>query len=96
MTADWKTSIKVQEGNFLRRKELFEYTTPMNVYDIELFENQDGTYYAVGVPREGRVVVYGSAIIEDPSLAIQTVVDKIRREGLETKNEGKSSSEFDC
>lgn len=86
MPEDWFSSIKVQEGNFLRRKELFEYTTSMNVYDIELFQNQDGTFYAIGVPKEGRIVVYGSAIVNDRGLALQTVVDKIRRDGMEEKD----------
>jgi len=83
MTQGWFQSIRTPEGCILRRKETLEYTTAYNIYDVELYENQDGTYYAVGVPREGKFIVYGSPIVETALTAVQTVIDKIKREGLE-------------
>jgi hypothetical protein len=75
--------VRVPEGCSLKRKELFEYTTADNVYDVELFESADGTYYAIGVPRDGeRLVVYGSNVVPSAEMALQIVVDKIRREGV--------------
>jgi len=89
MAKEWFSSVKVPSENFLRKKETFEYTTAENIYDIDVFTNQDGTHYAIGVPREGRVIVYGSAVVDDYPLALQMVIDKIRREGMEKshKNE---------
>lgn len=77
-------NVRVPEGGILKRKEMYEYTTPTNVYDIELFEHQDGTFYAIGIPREGhRLVVYGSNIVDDREMALTILVDKIRREGVD-------------
>jgi len=77
--------LHVPDGCYFRTKETFEYTTPYNIYDVELFINQDDTCYAVGVPRSGRLIVYGSSIVTNVQEALQTVIDKIRREGLETQ-----------
>lgn len=79
-------SVAVPEGCTLRRKEQFDYTTLYNQYAIELFFNQDGTCYAVAVPNSGRLIVYGSSIVKDPQQALQMVIDKIEREGLEEKD----------
>ncbi|MCL6625455.1 MAG: hypothetical protein K6T68_02570 [Alicyclobacillus shizuokensis] len=74
-------SVTVPENTFLRRKESYEYTTADNIYDIELFANQDGTYYAIGVPREGgRLVVYGSRELPSAQEALQELLDKIHRQ----------------
>lgn len=81
--ADWFEKLQVLEGCVLRHKQTFEYTTPYHTYDVELFTDTTGACYAVGVPREGRLIVYGSPIMSDPAAAVQTVIDKIRREGLE-------------
>ncbi|MBX5436025.1 MAG: hypothetical protein IRZ33_02270 [Alicyclobacillaceae bacterium] len=75
----WK-DVSLPEGCVLRRKQLFEYTTPDNLYDVELFENRDGTCYAIAVPREGPLVVYGSNVVSGAAEALQIVFDKIRRE----------------
>jgi hypothetical protein len=93
MADDWFASVEIKEGNFLRKKELFEYTTPANIYDIELFQNQDNTFYAIGVPREGRIVVYGSAIVDDSRSALQTVIDKIHREGMDGQESRRQNDE---
>jgi hypothetical protein len=79
------SAIKLPEGGILKRKELYQYTSPHNVYNIELFENQDGSYYAIGVPQEGqRLVVYGTNETKSRQMALQILIDKIRREGVET------------
>lgn len=78
---DWK-AVVVPEGNTLRRKTSFEYTTLDNTFDLELFENQDGTCYAIAVPRLGPVVVYGSSIVTGTEHAIRLVIDKIEREKI--------------
>jgi hypothetical protein len=76
--------VRVPEGCSLKRKEFYEYTTANNVYDVELYENADGTFYAIGVPREGhRLVVYGSNVVPSGEMALQILVDKIRREGVD-------------
>jgi hypothetical protein len=76
--------VRIPEGCMLKRKQLFEYTTPHHVYDIELFEQQDGTFYAIGLPRdEERWVVYGSNIVDTAEQALQILVDKIQREGVD-------------
>jgi hypothetical protein len=74
------STVKIPAGNFLRRKDVYEYTTANGMYDIELFENQDDTFYAIGLPRDGQLVVYGSNIMGTGEQALQTVVDKIERE----------------
>lgn len=86
------SKLNVPNGCFFRKKESFEYTTGYNVYDVELFTNQDGTCYAVGVPQSGRLIVYGSPVMSKPNEAIQTVIDKIHREGLEEHDAVKSST----
>jgi hypothetical protein len=74
-------SVSLPAGHQLRRKELYEYTTQDNVYDVELFENQDGTFYAIGLPREGeRLVVYGTNVLPSAHLALKALIDKIGRE----------------
>lgn len=81
--AEWR-NVEVPDGCTLRHKQLFEYTTQANVYDLELYENQGGTWYAIAIPREGeRLIIYGSNEVPTAQMAIQIVVDKIKREGLE-------------
>lgn len=73
--------VPTPEGCILRRKELYEYITPDNAYDVELYENSDGTFYAIGLPRDGeRVIVYGSNVMDTADEAMHILVDKIRRE----------------
>lgn len=74
-------SLDVPDGCTLRRKQQFEYTTTDQMYDIELFENQDGTFYAIGIPKSGQMVVYGSNVVKSPTIAMRVVLDKIEREG---------------
>jgi hypothetical protein len=79
-TPEWAKGVAVPAGHQLRRKEQYEYTTPEAVYDIEVFEGTDGTWYAVGVPREGdKLVVYGSPVVDSRSEAIGHVLAKIRQ-----------------
>ena len=74
----------------LRQKLLYEYITPNQIYDIELFLQQDGSCYAVGVPREGRLIVYGSPEMTDATQAIQIVISKIHKEAIELSGEVES------
>ncbi|MCL6597116.1 MAG: hypothetical protein K6T81_00060 [Alicyclobacillus macrosporangiidus] len=77
----WWHSVPVPNGCTLRRKQVFEYTTPEQMYRVELFENPDGTCYAIGVPEDSeRLIVYGSNVVDSPELALRILVDKIRRE----------------
>lgn len=78
------SKVTIPAGHQLRRKETFEYTTPQQVYDIELFTEQSGECYAIGVSREGRLIVYGSPVLDNPQAAIQTVIQKIQKEGFES------------
>jgi hypothetical protein len=76
------SQVSTPDGCSLRKKEQYEYTTPNNVYNVELFENSDGTYYAIGVPRDSeRLIVYGSNISPSAEQALQVLVDKILRDG---------------
>ncbi|MCL6515427.1 hypothetical protein [Alicyclobacillus sp.] len=78
----WWSGVPVPEGCVLRRKQVFEYTTPDDVYRVELFENPDGSCYAIGVPEHSeRLIVYGSNVVDSPELALRILTDKIRREG---------------
>ncbi|MCL6631578.1 MAG: hypothetical protein K6T63_03020 [Alicyclobacillus herbarius] len=71
-------SVSVPQGTFLRQKLLYEYTTADNIYDVELFVNQDDTYYAIAVPRESeRLVVYGSRVLPSAEEALQELIHKI-------------------
>jgi hypothetical protein len=77
----WWHSVPVPNGCTLRRKQVFEYTTPEQTYRVELFENPDGTCYAIGVPEDSeRLIVYGSNVVDSPELALRILIDKIRRE----------------
>ena len=76
--------VKTKESHFLRKKDLYEYTTPDNVYDIELFTNQDGTCYAIGIPREGeQLVVYGTNMLPNAQKALAALIQKIDRHGFD-------------
>lgn len=76
--------VPLTEGSFLRKKELYEYTTPDNVYDVELYMNQDGTCYAIGIPREGeRLIVYGTNVVPSADLALKQLLQKIERQGFD-------------
>lgn len=82
MTNQATPSLTVPEGCFLRKKTLYEYTTPDNVYDVELFENEDGSAYAIGIPREGRrVLILGTPVLPDKERAMQAFIAKVEREG---------------
>jgi uncharacterized protein YpmB len=88
--------VKTPDGCTLRRKEQYEYVTPRNVYHVELFENQDGTFYAVGVPKDSnRLIVYGSNTAPSPEQALQVLVDKIQREGAMLGEEADADSALD-
>jgi hypothetical protein len=77
------SKLRLPQGAKLVKKELFEYVTPDNVYDIELYTQADSHCYAIGVPREGeKLIVYGSNIVPAPELAIQNVIDKIARDQM--------------
>ncbi|QQE80381.1 hypothetical protein GI364_08165 [Alicyclobacillus sp. SO9] len=74
-------NVKLPDGCFLRRKEYFEYVTANYAFDVELHENQDGTFYAIAVPRDTeRVMVFGTKELGTAEAALKALVDKIRRE----------------
>lgn len=74
-------TVKLPEGSRLRKKETFEYITPNHIFDVELFENQDGSFYSIGIPREAeRLMVFGTRETTSAHTALQALVDKIRRE----------------
>ncbi|QSO49165.1 hypothetical protein [Alicyclobacillus mengziensis] len=75
--------LRMPEGCNIRRKETFEYLTPHYTYNIELFQNADNTWYAIAIPRDSdRLVVYGSSVLSSAHLALQSLLDKIQREGM--------------
>jgi hypothetical protein len=76
--------LRMPEGCNIRRKETFEYVTPHYTYNVELFQNADNTWYAIAVPRDSdRLVVYGSSVLSSAQLALQSLIDKIKREGMQ-------------
>lgn len=81
------TRITTPEGCALVQKTQFEYTTPQHAYQLELVQNQEGLYFAVAVPKEGKLVVYGSSIVPNAQGAIQSVIDKITRSGFDAPEE---------
>ncbi|MCL6592770.1 MAG: hypothetical protein K6T31_02225 [Alicyclobacillus sp.] len=73
--------VSTPAGCVLRRKELYEYTTPDEVYRVELYENPDGSWYAIAVPsQDERLIVYGTPVLPSAQQALQGLVDKIARE----------------
>ncbi|GMA49429.1 hypothetical protein GCM10025857_07860 [Alicyclobacillus contaminans] len=77
------SALRLPDGCVMRRKELYEYVTPEYIYDVELYEQADGTFYAVGLPRGSqRVVIYGSSVLPSAEQALQQLVDKIQRDGM--------------
>jgi hypothetical protein len=80
----WFQEVNVPNLHQLKKKETFEYTTSHQIYDIEIFYEQSGECYVIGIPKEGRLIVYGSPVVENPQSALQIVIDKIQKEGLES------------
>jgi hypothetical protein len=75
------TGVNLPEGAELLKKEVFTYTVRDQEFTIELFEQNDGKYYAIGVPKDdSRLIIYGSNIVDDKRTALQIVVNKIERE----------------
>lgn len=73
--------IQVPEDAELLRKEWYSYRIGHEWFDIELFENQTGQYYAIGTPADkSRIYVYGSSIVGDPTTALAQTVKKITRD----------------
>lgn len=68
------------DGHRLTHKEFFVYTTEKTSYEIELYSEINGPYYAVGIPQDGPMVIYGSSRTDSAYNAIQVVLDKIQRE----------------
>jgi hypothetical protein len=75
-------NLELPEGAQLVRKELFEYSSDKGDFIIELFENVKGEYYAIGTPRHSdKLIIYGSPVMSDSFMAMQTVIEKIEQEG---------------
>jgi hypothetical protein len=88
--------LRLPQGAKLAKKELFEYVTPDNIYDIELYTQLDGNCYAIGLPREGeKLIVYGSSVVPAPEVAIQNVIDKITRDLMFSQSGPVSDDEDD-
>ncbi|RIV28716.1 hypothetical protein D2Q93_01580 [Alicyclobacillaceae bacterium I2511] len=78
------SKVPVPPGCTLMRKETFEYTTPHAVYRVDLYENQEETFYAIAVPEDSeKLVIYGTPNFKSKEKALLSLVDKIRREGVE-------------
>ena len=76
----WR-DVRLPDGAELLRKELFSYRVDSEWFDIELFENRDGQYYAIGTPGDKtRLIVYGSAVTADPQRALEQALQKINRD----------------
>lgn len=76
--------VSVKPETILRKKEFYEFTTPDNVFDIELYQNQDGTCYAIGIPREGeKLIVYGTNVVSGTAQALTQLIHKIERQGFD-------------
>ncbi len=90
------SNIPVPPGCTLKRKETYEYTTPHAAYHVDLYENPDGTFYAIAVPEDSeKLIVYGTPNFISQEKALFSLVDKIRREGVERlfSEEGEVQSE---
>jgi hypothetical protein len=80
-TRTWR-QLDLPAGAQLLRKEVFEYASDQGEFIIELFENANGEFYAIGTPRHSdKLIIYGSPTVSDSFLAMQTVIEKIEREG---------------
>jgi hypothetical protein len=80
MPREWKET-DVPEGGTLVRKEMFEYTNDKGEYQIEVFENMKGEFWAIAVPRDDeRLIIYGSNITSTRAMALSIVLDKIERD----------------
>ncbi|KEO81654.1 hypothetical protein [Tumebacillus flagellatus] len=80
MPKEWHEA-EVPEGGKLLRKESYEYQTDKGDFDIEVFENMKGEFYAIAVPRDDeRLVIYGSNVTTSRALALSVVMEKIERE----------------
>lgn len=79
-TNNW-VGVRLPEGAELLKKEAFTYSVREQEFLIEVFEQNDGKYYAIGVPQnDKRLIIYGSSIVDSKQMALQIVVDKIERE----------------
>ncbi|WP_132944643.1 hypothetical protein [Tumebacillus sp. BK434] len=80
MPKEW-TETEIPEGGTLLRKETYEYQTEKGDFNIEVYENLKGEFYAIGTPNSGdKLIVYGSNITTSRALALSVVLDKIERE----------------
>jgi hypothetical protein len=76
----WR-QVQIPENSELTRKEWFDYANEKGSFLIELFENMKGEFYAIGTPKDpDKLIVYGSPIMTDKVMALQTVIEKIERE----------------
>ncbi|BCJ86511.1 hypothetical protein [Effusibacillus dendaii] len=78
----WRT-VELPEGSDLVKKELFDFQCEKGQFLIELFETMDGKFYAIGTDKDpnAKMVIYGSHVVSDKRIALQTVLEKIDREG---------------
>jgi len=78
----WK-EVELPEGAELLKKEIYEYNSEKGRYLIELFETMDGKFYAIGTDKDpdAKLIIYGSNVVYDKRMALQTVIEKIDREG---------------
>ena len=75
--------VELPEGAELLKKELYDYNSEKGQFLIELFETIDGKFYAIGTNKDpdAKMIIYGSNVVYDKRMALQTVIEKIEREG---------------
>ncbi|WP_018131063.1 hypothetical protein [Effusibacillus pohliae] len=80
--ATW-SEVELPEGAELLKKELYDYNSEKGQFLIELFETIDGKFYAIGTNKnpDAKMIIYGSNVVYDKRMALQTVIEKIEREG---------------
>ncbi len=82
---DWK-SISLEPQAELLQRSMFTYRIEGNEYTIELFERQSGECYAIGMPSDrDQIIVYGSAMVTEPKIALQQTINKINRDHFQTE-----------
>jgi hypothetical protein len=74
---------ELPEGAELLKKELFDYNSEKGQFQIELFETVRGQFYAIGTNKDpdAKMIIYGSNVVSNKLMALQTVIEKIEREG---------------
>ncbi len=85
MRDEWK-GISLESQAELLQRNVYIYRIEGREYTIELFEKQSGECYAIGTPSDSdQIIVYGSAIVTEPKVALQQTIAKINRDHFQTE-----------